>query len=90
MSETTREDDWYPTAAELKGLRPIAEKDVALLEAYRAGAIKKRGRPKLTQKKQVVSLRLDPAILEAFRATGKGWQVRLNAMLLRAVQEGRV
>jgi uncharacterized protein (DUF4415 family) len=31
--------------------------------------------------KQMVSLRLDVDVLEKFRATGKGWQARMNATL---------
>lgn len=41
-------------------------------------------------KKELTSIRLDPAILEAFRATGDGWQGRVNATLARVVAEGRI
>ena len=41
-------------------------------------------------KKELTSIRLDPAILEAFRATGDGWQGRLNATLARDLAEGRI
>jgi uncharacterized protein (DUF4415 family) len=33
-----------------------------------------------------VSLRLDPDVLEHFRATGPGWQSRINAALRKAVK----
>ncbi|QIW15925.1 hypothetical protein A4G20_06050 [Pasteurellaceae bacterium RH1A] len=36
--------------------------------------------------KQSVTLRLSPEILEKFRATGKGWQSRLNDVLLDYVK----
>lgn len=39
------------------------------------------GRPPLENPKQQVTLRLDPDVLDAFRATGKGWQSRINAAL---------
>lgn len=43
---------------------------------------RRRGRgPQKTPTKQMVSLRLDVAVLERFRATGKGWQSRMNATL---------
>ncbi len=74
-------DDWYPTLAQLKRLRPIAEVDPALLAAYRKGTLRKRGRPAKANKKQVVSLRLDPEVIAAFRATGHGWQSRINQLL---------
>jgi uncharacterized protein (DUF4415 family) len=48
----------------------------------------RRGRPPGSVapiKKQAVKLRLDPDILEALRASGPGWQTRVNAILRQAV-----
>lgn len=39
------------------------------------------GRPKATVTKERISLRLSPDVLEAFRATGEGWQTRIDAAL---------
>jgi uncharacterized protein (DUF4415 family) len=39
-----------------------------------------RGRQKASTK-QMISLRLDVDVVEKFRATGKGWRVRMNATL---------
>jgi uncharacterized protein (DUF4415 family) len=33
-----------------------------------------------------VKLRLDPEVVEFFRATGKGWQTRMNDVLLDAIR----
>lgn len=41
-----------------------------------------RGRPLGSGKKEQVTLRLDTQILEQFRATGDGWQTRINDALL--------
>lgn len=41
----------------------------------------RRGRPPVAEKKQLVTLRLDPAVLAGLRATGPGWQTRVNAVL---------
>jgi len=41
----------------------------------------RRGRPPLDAPKQLVSLRLDQDVIERFRATGRGWQSRINAVL---------
>ncbi len=41
-----------------------------------------RGRPKLDAPKRALTVRYDAAVVEAFRATGKGWQTRMNAALL--------
>lgn len=45
-----------------------------------------RGRPpSMGRAKAQVTLRLDPDILERFRADGPGWQGRINAALRKAV-----
>ena len=46
--------------------------------------LKRRGRPPLAVTKQKVPLRLDPEVLAYFRATGDGWQTRINATLRKA------
>ena len=42
------------------------------------------GRPMLENPKKLVSLRLDTGVLEKFKATGKGWQSRMNEVLKQA------
>jgi uncharacterized protein (DUF4415 family) len=49
------------------------------------GTFTSPGRPLSTDPKQQVTLRLDPDVLEKFRATGKGWQSRINAELRKAL-----
>ena len=41
----------------------------------------KRGRPRSTNPKEHVSIRLDADVLRAFKTTGRGWQTRLNDAL---------
>jgi uncharacterized protein (DUF4415 family) len=41
-------------------------------------ALTKRGRPRSPNKRVLLSLRLDPAAVAAFKATGPGWQGRIN------------
>lgn len=45
------------------------------------------GRPKADRTKTMVSLRLDPEVLDHYRATGPGWQSRINAVLLKEVRK---
>lgn len=40
-----------------------------------------RGRPRSANPKQQITLRLDADIVERFRATGPGWQARINDAL---------
>lgn len=44
----------------------------------------RRGRPLSTQPKVSTTIRLDADVLEKFRATGPGWQSRINAVLKAA------
>ncbi len=43
-----------------------------------------RGRPKATVTKVSTTLRLDPDVLEIFKASGPGWQGRMNTALRKA------
>lgn len=43
-----------------------------------------RGRPRVVKPKQQITLRLDADIIERFRATGPGWQARINEALRKA------
>ncbi len=47
-----------------------------------------RGRPPVAATKQAVKLRLDPDVLAALRASGRGWQTRVNEMLRRELLGG--
>ncbi|CAN7279569.1 BrnA antitoxin family protein [Acidovorax sp. LjRoot38] len=54
---------------------------------------RKRGRPVGTTKadaKVRTTLRLDPEVIEAFKAQGAGWQTRINDVLRADVAAGRV
>ena len=53
---------------------------MAELQAGVGADLKRRGRPAGSTKEQV-AIRLDHEVLAAFRATGKGWQTRMNDAL---------
>lgn len=50
-----------------------------------SGTLSKRGRPRSTDPKQQVTLRLDRAVIERFRSSGPGWQSRINEELRKAL-----
>ncbi len=60
-----------------------AEEMAAGVEAQR----KKRGRPLGSGSKEQVAIRLDVDVLDAFRASGPGWQTRMNAALREWLKE---
>ena len=52
------------------------------------GTLTKPGRPKSPNRKQSVHLRLSPEVLKYFRATGPGWQTRIDETLRKAAKLG--
>lgn len=44
----------------------------------------KRGRKPDSNAKQLLTLRLDPQVIEYFRSTGEGWQTRMNDALRKS------
>jgi uncharacterized protein (DUF4415 family) len=73
------------TEADFARARPIA--DFPELAAAFPNGGRPRGRPRGSTRsdKSLVSLRIDNDVLERFRATGPGWQSRVNAALRKAV-----
>ena len=49
----------------------------------------RRGRPPLDSPKRLVSLRLDQDVIDRFRATGRGWQSRINSVLRDHLRKAR-
>ena len=49
-----------------------------------------RGRPPVARPKAALTMRVDADVLDALRATGPGWQTRVNELLKNAVKRGRV
>jgi uncharacterized protein (DUF4415 family) len=45
-----------------------------------------RGRPKSVDKKLLISVRYSPEVVAYFKATGEGWQSRMDGVLRQYVQ----
>ena len=65
------------------GIEPADDDDSPDASMMMRAAVEKRraGRPAGSGSKEQVAIRLDRDILEAFRASGAGWQTRMNAVL---------
>lgn len=70
-------------AEQLARMRPAPAADAADINRRRL-----RGRPRLQAPKRLVSRRLDSDVIERFRATGPGWQSRINEVLREHAPEG--
>jgi len=73
----TPEENAQITAAAMTGPDNLPLTDAELSQFKRG-----RGRPLGSGTKEQVTLRLDAQILELFRATGNGWQTRINDALM--------
>lgn len=75
--------DWAKVKADYDaGKEPAADDDAPDVSAQMAAQVtaKRVGRPVGSDKTQV-AIRVDNDVLTAFKATGKGWQTRMNAAL---------
>lgn len=72
------------TAEDIRAMRPMAE--VLPPELVKIISERKRGErgPQKSPTKQQVTLRLDREVVDRFRATGPGWQKRINEALKKA------
>lgn len=68
------------TEEDFRNARPFAE----VFPEWAAEIRRSRGRPASDTPRKVVSIRLDQDVLEKYRASGKGWQARMNADLRKA------
>ena len=50
-------------------------------DLYHGETLIRRGRPRTARPKEAVSIRLSPEVVDAFRATGPGWQTRIDEAL---------
>jgi uncharacterized protein (DUF4415 family) len=71
------------TAKEISAMKPFREVLPDLAAAMDREIIK-RGRPKLESPKEAVTLRLDPATVAKFKASGSDWRSRMGRVLDKA------
>jgi len=87
--EHISQEDWDSvdvpelTDEELARMRPAAEVLPEVVAAHKAGQLKlpRRGRPRKANPKVQVSIRFSQEVVAYFKATGKGWQTRMDEAL---------
>jgi uncharacterized protein (DUF4415 family) len=77
----TPEEDATITAAAMSDPDSIPLTDEEWKEVEKTGRVGRRGRPKAGTTKEHITLRVDADIVAAFRASGSGWQSRINDIL---------
>ena len=73
-------DDFFARAKSAQEIMPAD---------FMAAVRNKGGRPRSDAPKVAVSIRLDQTVVDYFKATGSGWQSRINAALAEDIKAGR-
>ena len=76
-SDLTRLDDHVIKASEYKELPEFTD------EMLQRAVVKKGGRPRSDNPRQLISLRLPPDVIARWKATGPGWQTRMAERLAK-------
>lgn len=62
-----------------------ADPDTYVMGDAEFAKARQRGRPPVAIKRPTMTMRIDPDILAALKASGKGWQTRVNDLLRKEV-----
>ena len=76
------------TDADLAEFRPIQEVDPGMLAAV--AEFRRRGRPPVDSPKVRIGLRLAPDVVSGIRASGRGYNARVEKVLREALAEGKL
>ena len=70
-------------------LPEITDDWIAGADLYHGEKLVRRGRPKLENPRQLLSLRLPPQIIARWKASGPGWQTRMVEALEKSAPKIR-
>mgnify|MGYP000626758640 CR=1 FL=1 len=76
------------TADDMKHFRPIQEVDPGMLQAV--ANYRKRGRPPVESPKMRVGFRLAADVVAGIRASGRGYNARVEQVLRDALAQGKL
>ena len=84
-----------PTAAEDAAIAAGIAQDrdtieITAADMARMQPLRRPGRPKAEHPKVPVTMRVDADVLDAIKASGSGWQTRVNEVLRDAVRRGKL
>ena len=95
MTEKSKstERDWSKfdahviTQEEYEELPELDDEFFECADLYEGNKLIRAGRPVSASHKVLLTVRYDSEVLEAFRATGRGWQTRMNEALKEWLKE---
>ena len=67
----------------------ITDAWIAGADLYHGDTLVRRGRPKLANPRQLLSLRLPTEVIALWKATGPGWQTRMAEALEKSAPKSR-
>ena len=76
-SDMARSDTHIISVSEYKELPELTD------EMLKRATVKKGGRPRSANPRQLISLRLPPEVVARWKATGPGWQTRMAERLAK-------
>lgn len=77
------------TSSKMDDAPEITEQWTAEADLYQGKKLVRRGRPKLDNPRQLLSLRLPPKVIASWKATGPGWQTRMAEVLEKSSPKSR-
>ena len=86
-SDFQKVDACDPDAADFVDIPELGQEWFEKAQPHVGGKPAKRGRPRSDNPKQLLTLRIDPEVIEAFRSTGPGWQRRMADVLQAAAKK---
>lgn len=80
-SDLSRVDEHVIAQREYEDIPELDDKFFEEADYHAGGKLVRRGRPKSDHPKVATSIRLSEEVLSRFRASGPGWQSRIDAAL---------
>lgn len=80
------------TKAEFKSMKTVYGLDglASIIGEEAVAPLRLRGRPPVAHPKKRITLRLDDRIITALHAIGKGYNARVEKILLNAIEKGKL
>ncbi|WP_150049101.1 MULTISPECIES: BrnA antitoxin family protein [Methylomonas] len=86
-SDLSKVDAHDITAEEYEEIPELTDEFFEHADLYEGEKLIRAGRPKAERPKVLLTVRYSPEVVEAFKATGKGWQTRMDDALKEWLRE---